>query len=114
MVLVFANHCEDQDRSHGTVSTLELLYAKLRTESPSRQFTAPSDNAHKPKDPKTGDEIWTCRSKKTTVQSVVFSIISWLGLSYLFQTLEGLDSIKDKQTEIEIIRNLLGSTDDGK
>jgi hypothetical protein len=47
------------------------------------------------------------RRKKSTAQSVDFLIISWLGLSYLFQTLEDLVSVKDIQSDIQAIRRVL-------
>lgn len=38
-------------------------------------------------------------------------MITWLGLSDLFQTFEDLESVVDKEAEIASIRELLGKDD---
>jgi hypothetical protein len=41
-------------------------------------------------------------------------ILSWLGLSNLFQTFEDLDSVKDKEADIVSIREVLHQDDEDK
>jgi hypothetical protein len=36
---------------------------------------------------------------------------TWLGLYNLFQTFEDLESVKDKQSDIQAVRQLLDETD---
>ncbi len=49
--------------------------------------------------------------KKSTVQSVDFLINSWLEIVNLFQTSGDLESVRDKQADIEAVRQVIDEDD---
>ena len=56
---------------------------------------------------KPGVQIATILSKRNTLRSNDLRVFPWLGLKNLFQTFEELDSVKDKQADIQAVRELL-------